>query len=434
MDTDDNTIHQPAPGQQTLQASNSGTSGGQRMLAVGAAVLLSALFLPSAGAATNSNTTHYLPPAEVNRAMRRNYVPPEPKPPESSSLEQAKKLHAEGQALWAEKKAAKAMEAFAKAARLGSAESCTKLGDIYWNGEGGVRVDRTEAMKFYERAGRLGDAANYTRLGFIHYSGEGGVPMDDAKALAYFKKAAAMGDRCGPGYRCSLQMLGLMAESGRGQSANPQRAAEYYRREIEREWKSDDGHRSGNPVWFLIELPIPLTKSDLKLIKGILKQASPDDIPGPSALLKLADKMERLAEGTKDAGEAESLRAEADGLRAENIAGLEEYLEYLKSPSRSGSLQLADKMERRAEGTKDAGEAESLRAEADKLLRAREIAWRTEVAAEVAYRLARLYERGFGTSERRAQAKSLLQEAAAAGYEPARTHLERKAESEAAGG
>jgi TPR repeat protein len=77
-------------------------------------------------------------------------------------------------------------------AEAGDTASASKLGRIYYDGEGGVPINFNEALKWFQVAAQQGDAFSEDKLGEIYRDGYV-VKADNAQALEWFHKAAAQG-------------------------------------------------------------------------------------------------------------------------------------------------------------------------------------------------------------------------------------------------
>ena len=100
-------------------------------------------------------------------------------------------------------------------AERGDAKAQSKLGDLYYNGQG-VPQDYTQAADWYRKAAEQGNAAAQAHLGFAYYKGQG-VPLDYAQAATWSRKAAEQGNA---GAKVTLGLL-----YGRGQGV-PQNYAQ----------------------------------------------------------------------------------------------------------------------------------------------------------------------------------------------------------------
>mgnify|MGYP001187701335 FL=1 len=120
---------------------------------------------------------------------------------------------------------AKAAEWFRKAAEQGQVYAQYNLGSMYARGEG-VRKDATKAADWYRKTAEQGyDEAQYN-LGVRYEFGEG-VPKDDAKAMDWYRKAAEQGNFG------AQRNLGVMYYFGKGVPKDDAKAAEWYRKAAE---------------------------------------------------------------------------------------------------------------------------------------------------------------------------------------------------------
>ena len=74
---------------------------------------------------------------------------------------------------------------------LGDAAAASKLGRIYYDGEG-VSMNFNEAFKWFQVAAKQGDAYAEDKMGEIYRDGYV-VTVDDSRSLDWFRKAAAQG-------------------------------------------------------------------------------------------------------------------------------------------------------------------------------------------------------------------------------------------------
>ena len=109
--------------------------------------------------------------------------------------------------VWAYKKAPFA-KSLRKLAGQGDAESQSRLGYMYYQGQG-VPQDYAAAPKWYRLAADQGNADAQFDLAFMYYEGLG-VPQDYAAALKWYRLAAAQG------YARAQYSLGYMYANGEG--------------------------------------------------------------------------------------------------------------------------------------------------------------------------------------------------------------------------
>ena len=78
----------------------------------------------------------------------------------------------------------KAVRWYRLAAEQGNAEAQSKLGAMYYLGDG-VPEDDAEAVRWFQMAAEQGHAEAQTILGLMYAKGEG-VPEDDAEAVRWY--------------------------------------------------------------------------------------------------------------------------------------------------------------------------------------------------------------------------------------------------------
>jgi len=76
-------------------------------------------------------------------------------------------------------------------AKEGNADAQTKLGDLYYKGQG-VPQDYKEAVKWYRLAAKQENATAQSRLGWMYYQGQG-VPRDYVLAHMWWNLAGSSG-------------------------------------------------------------------------------------------------------------------------------------------------------------------------------------------------------------------------------------------------
>jgi uncharacterized protein len=101
-----------------------------------------------------------------------------------------------------------ALKIFRPLAAKGDAKAQTKLGLMYYEGEG-VAEDYSEALKWFQLAAAQGYAEAQFNLGGMYGLGEE-VKQDDAEAVKWHRLAAAQG------YAAAQTSLGLMLLNGHG--------------------------------------------------------------------------------------------------------------------------------------------------------------------------------------------------------------------------
>jgi len=87
---------------------------------------------------------------------------------------------------------AQAMDWYRKAANQGNALAQTRIGDLYYNGQG-VAQDYAQAMDWYRKAADQGNAHAQATLGDLYYYGRS-VARDYARAMDWYRKAAEQGN------------------------------------------------------------------------------------------------------------------------------------------------------------------------------------------------------------------------------------------------
>jgi tetratricopeptide (TPR) repeat protein len=100
------------------------------------------------------------------------------------------------------------------------------LGDLYYDGRGGVAVDYQQAAQWYRKAAEQGSIAGQCNLGFMYANGYG-VTKNYQQAVYWYRKAAEQGSADGQ------NNLGVMYENGYGVTKDTQQAELWYRKAIE---------------------------------------------------------------------------------------------------------------------------------------------------------------------------------------------------------
>lgn len=122
---------------------------------------------------------------------------------------------------WFEQQAT-ATEQYRKDAEQGSAFAQTKLGDIYFRGQG-VPQDYQQALVWYRKAADQGVAEAQYNLGYMYRHGLG-LPQDYQQALTWYRKAADQG------WAQAQTELGFMYFNGQGVPKDYKQAVAYYRK------------------------------------------------------------------------------------------------------------------------------------------------------------------------------------------------------------
>jgi len=145
---------------------------------------------------------------------------------------------AEGEREWAvdlncRNKWPEALQWYRRAAERGNAEYQNFLGEIYRDGEPGVRVDKREAVRWFRRAAERGSLSARLNYGFALFYSEG-VRRDRIAAKELYEGVA----RSQPYYRWehkdtrarAMCNLGIMHEYGQGIPKDIDKALYWYRR------------------------------------------------------------------------------------------------------------------------------------------------------------------------------------------------------------
>ncbi len=112
-----------------------------------------------------------------------------------------------------------------KAAEQGDAGNQSKLGNMYYFGQG-VKKDDAEAAKWFRKAADQDQAYAQNRLGSFYSTGQG-VKQDKAEAAKWFRKAAEQGHVWGQ------YNLGLSYNNGWGVKQDKAEAAKWFRKAAE---------------------------------------------------------------------------------------------------------------------------------------------------------------------------------------------------------
>ena len=121
-----------------------------------------------------------------------------------------------------------AMEWFDKAIELGDTNSMVTKGAIYYYGENGITVNRSEGAKWYAKAAECGDSRGMWRLANCFMKGIG-IEKDIGKAFLWFEKSASKDDPNGQ------FGLGLCYYMGIGVSQNFKEAVELFKKAAAKE-------------------------------------------------------------------------------------------------------------------------------------------------------------------------------------------------------
>ncbi len=93
-------------------------------------------------------------------------------------------------------------------AQRGDAESQYELGMFYYEGDMGLKEDKTEAVKWLRKSADQGMPEAQHNLGVAYHEGSGGLPQDEAEAFKWWRKAADQG------FAESQYNLGIIYSSG----------------------------------------------------------------------------------------------------------------------------------------------------------------------------------------------------------------------------
>lgn len=115
---------------------------------------------------------------------------------------------ADGMAAYRSGDYAKAVELWRPLAEKGDVAAQYRLGNMYADGKGVVRDDKT-ALSWFQRAAEQGDAASQYNVGVSYASGTG-TAQNDAEAAKWFRRAADQG------MAVAQLNLGLLYAAGRG--------------------------------------------------------------------------------------------------------------------------------------------------------------------------------------------------------------------------
>lgn len=167
-----------------------------------------------------------------------------------------------------EKNMDKAFELYEQAARKDSATAYEDLGELYRTGKE-VPQDFQKAIAYYEKGAALGSSYCYGQIGWIYAYGMN--PADYAKAIEYYEKGAELD------YAYCLERLGSFYANGTGVAADPEKAAAYYYRAVEKAGEQDDPRRQGYALDGLRNLKRTVDKVTVREKKvSLLVGASPE--------------------------------------------------------------------------------------------------------------------------------------------------------------
>ncbi len=117
---------------------------------------------------------------------------------------------------------------YRKAADQGNAKAQDSLGDCYFDGHG-VAQNHEQAVAWYRKAADQGNANSQNKLGGCYYNGNG-IAQNREQAVAWYRKAADQGNAQ------AQDNLGVCYQYGHGVAKNSQQAVAWYRK------ASEQGH------------------------------------------------------------------------------------------------------------------------------------------------------------------------------------------------
>jgi hypothetical protein len=133
-----------------------------------------------------------------------------------------------------------AVKWFEMAAAQGNVEAHFRLGDIYSQGRGTVKVDKTLAKSLYELAANKDHAGAQRSLAILHHTGQG-TPQNHAEAARWYQKAARRDAVAARG-------LGLLFASGCGVPKSDAEAVRCWRMAAEK-GDAKAQHFLGIAIW-----------------------------------------------------------------------------------------------------------------------------------------------------------------------------------------
>jgi TPR repeat protein len=122
-----------------------------------------------------------------------------------------------------EKDYTRSLELALESSGMGSKYGQVALGELHYNGEGGLAVDFAQAAAFYRMAAAQGLDAAQLELGGMHHNGDV-IAQDYAEALRLFQLAAAQG------HPVALYSIAVCYEHGHSVAADVAEAIRWYRR------------------------------------------------------------------------------------------------------------------------------------------------------------------------------------------------------------
>jgi len=116
--------------------------------------------------------------------------------------------------------AANPLDTLRQKAQQGDPVAQNKLGDLYANGQQGIKQDDSEAARWYRKSALQGNALAQFNLGMLYVDGRG-VRQSYIKAARWFEKAAAQG------IAPAQVHLGILYSDGRGVGRDYQKAQQW---------------------------------------------------------------------------------------------------------------------------------------------------------------------------------------------------------------
>lgn len=152
--------------------------------------------------------------AYYEKAVARGYTDAKKKLDEINEIIYSEKIvdaeaqYQEGEKYYNKKDYERAVKWYRKAAGQGHAEAQSKLGDMYYDGQG-IENDYYKAVEWYRKAAEQGLVWPQFRLGWMYDEGLG-VSQDYSKSMEYYQKAVKQG------YAMAQNNLGVMYLDGKG--------------------------------------------------------------------------------------------------------------------------------------------------------------------------------------------------------------------------
>lgn len=135
---------------------------------------------------------------------------------------------------------AKAIECYMKASEKGRGDASSKIGVMYWLGDG-VKKNEKKAAEWFKKGAEQGDSSAQDKLGFCYENGFG-VEKDVDKAIYWYQKAAEQGHE---GAKEALKTFDLyVVEGSNGKKGcaykNGQLIIPYEYDDIEADWRDNE--------------------------------------------------------------------------------------------------------------------------------------------------------------------------------------------------